>query len=424
VPRIGEILVELGACTEAEVRQGLENQVIFGGRLGTNLLELGSITEEELARGLGRRHGRPCLFGDLSIDPAARAMLSAGLAERLEAVPYLVQDRKLAVLVCNPDDLAALDELAFATGKRVHPIVIPEARMWALMRRFYGVERQLRGLEPPKQAAKRAPPAAGATKDRLGHDLMDEAGFQSLYGRIDSVGPPPVTPPMAASSPSPPPPLQEEVVDLTDLIEPVPEAAREAVLTALSQEEGSHAPRPDFTPPQPVPAARVPEAPLGFAEAVRSLEGVADRQSIARTVLRYARGRFKRAVLLTVQRGAASGWEGLGDGLDPQVVRRVHVALQGHGVLETVVSSHAHFLGPLQKTEQNLRFLKALDGGAPRNAFVVPILALGRVANLLYLDNGRGSLVDASDVGELLILAAKIAQSYDALVRRASGPGP
>ncbi len=422
MPRIGEILVELGACTEAEVRQGLENQVIFGGRLGTNLLELGAITEEELARALGRRYGRPCLFGDLSIDPAARSMLGADLADRLEAVPYLVQDRKLAVLVCNPDDLAALDELAFATGKRVHPIVIPEARMWALMRRFYGVERQLRGLDLPKQAADRKRPAAEApaAKQRVGHDLMDEAGFESLYGRIDSVGPRPAAPPVAAR---PPPPLEEEVVDLTDLVEPVPEAAREAVLTALGQEDGGHAPRPGFTPPRPAPAAPVPESPLGFAEAVRSLEGVADRQSIARTVLRYARSRFKRAVLLTVQRGAASGWEGLGEGLDPQAVRRVHVALEGHGVLETVVSSHAHFLGPLQKTEQNLRFLRALDGGAPRNAFVVPILALGRVVNLLYLDNGRGSLVDASDVGELLILAAKIAQSYDALVRRASSPG-
>ncbi|HYQ81773.1 MAG TPA: hypothetical protein VEP68_09730, partial [Anaeromyxobacteraceae bacterium] len=184
--RLGEILVQLQACSEAEVRQGLENQVIFGGRLGTNLLEIGCLTEEELARGLGRRHGRPCLFGELAIDPSARALLGPEVVERLEVVPYLVQDRKLAVLVCNPNDLAALDELAFATGKRIHPIVVPEARMWALMRRFYGIERQLRGLDVPEVGSLRARPAApeaAPARDRIGHDLMGESEFASLYGR-------------------------------------------------------------------------------------------------------------------------------------------------------------------------------------------------------------------------------------------------
>ncbi len=424
MPRLGEILVELQACSEAEVRQGLENQVIFGGRLGTNLLEIGAITEEELARGLGRRHGRPCLFGNLSIDPAARPMLGPELVDRLEAVPYIVQDRKLAVLVCNPDDLAVLDELAFATGKRVHPIVVPEARMWALMRRFYNVERHLRGVDLPDPAGRRRPPSAGtpAKQDQVAHDLMDEADFESLYGRLDAAAPPAATPAAPPGAAPPPAPPEEPVLELTDLLEPVPEAARDAILAALSQESAGHAPRPTFTPPQPMPAVRIPEpepSPLAFGEAVRFLDGVADRLAIAHTVLRYARSRFKRAVLLTVQRGAAAGWEGLGEGLDPRAVRRLQLALGGPGVLQTVVASQAHFLGPLQKTEQNLRFLKGLGGGAPRNAFVLPILALGRVVNVLYLDNGRGGLVDASDVGELLILASKIAQSYDTLVRRA-----
>ncbi len=209
-------------------------------------------------------------------------------------------------------------------------------------------------------------------------------------------------------------------MELTDLLEPAPDTAHQAVLAALSQEGAGHAPRPTFTPPQPAPAAPAPEpSPMGFREAVLFLEGVADRQSIAQTVLRFARGRFKRAVLLTVQRGAAAGWEGLGEGLDPGRVRRLQVDLSGPGLLQMVVASQAHFLGPLQKTEQNLRFLKGLGGGAPRNAFALPILALGRVVNVLYLDNGRGGLVDASDAGELLILASKIAQSYDTLVRRA-----
>jgi hypothetical protein len=148
------------------------------------------------------------------------------------------------------------------------------------------------------------------------------------------------------------------------------------------------------------------------------LEGVSDREQIAGVVLRYARSKFKRAVLLTIQRNVANGWQGLGDGLSPQKVRRISLKLGTPGVVDTVVNNRAHFLGPLQKTDANLRLLKSLAGGAPKNAFLIPILVLERVVNVLYADNGRGAHVTA-DVGELIILATKIAKSYDALIAKA-----
>ena len=145
-----------------------------------------------------------------------------------------------------------------------------------------------------------------------------------------------------------------------------------------------------------------------------------DRHAIARTVLRYARSRFKRAVLFTIQRGEARGWAGLGGALTPQTVARMRLPLAAPGVVSMVVGASAHFLGPLPKTEANVRLLKHLGGGVPANAFLVPILALGRVVNVLYADNGKGAQVDSAGIGELLILATKIAQSYEALVSRAS----
>jgi hypothetical protein len=96
----------------------------------------------------------------------------------------------------------------------------------------------------------------------------------------------------------------------------------------------------------------------------------------------------------------------------------IRLRLATPGVLDTVVRTRAHYLGPLPRTEANVRLLKALGGGVPRNALLVPILALGRVVNVLYADAGRGAMVDADGVGELLILATRIAQSYDALVAR------
>jgi hypothetical protein len=77
----------------------------------------------------------------------------------------------------------------------------------------------------------------------------------------------------------------------------------------------------------------------------------------------------------------------------------------------------AHFLGALPKTPVNSRFVKALGGEQPRSAFIIPILFKGKVVNILYGDNGPGT--DASfDIGELLILAMKIPQSFEDLVVR------
>jgi hypothetical protein len=193
----------------------------------------------------------------------------------------------------------------------------------------------------------------------------------------------------------------------------------EEVAAVLRAGPGHVAPA-HFVPVEARQRAPEPEpTPVSFQEALSLLAGVDDRHAIARTVLRYARTKFKRAVLFTVQHREARGWAGLGEKITPQSVARMRLKLDQPGVVAMSVDTRAHFLGPLPKTESNVRLLKSLGGGVPSNSFLVPILALGRVVNVLYADNGKGGEVDSGDLGELLILATKISQSYEALVARA-----
>ena len=182
-PKLGDLLVRDGACSADAVRDALKNQVIFGGRLGTNLLELGAVSEEALARALGRQHGIPALSGDLGLDRAAVALLAPEIADRCDAIPYVAADRRLGVLVVDPRNLATLDEVAFATGKEVHPIVVPEARIWALLRRAYRIDRHLRGLDVgfAKLGAEKAPGAPPRAAAAPAENLMDERAFDALY---------------------------------------------------------------------------------------------------------------------------------------------------------------------------------------------------------------------------------------------------
>jgi hypothetical protein len=415
VPRLGELLVQDATCDPDAIRGALENQVIFGGRLGTNLLEMGAVTEEALAAALGRRHRLPALSGDLALDPKALALLRAEVADRHDVVPYLLADRRLAILVCDPSDLAMLDEVAFATGRQVHPFVVPEARLWALLRDGYGVERQLRGIDVEFESLRRTRPAAPAAPASTGgasEDLLGEHEFAALYARTGGFSLEPAAP--GAREPTP----DEDVIELAELLLPEDDAppVTAEVLASLARAPG-HAPPARFVAPRPR-SAEPESSPLSFDEALRLLEGVTDRGAIARTVLRHARSRFRRAVLLTVNRGVAQGWAGLGEGFGAGSIRRIRLPLGAPGVVETVVRTRAHFLGPIPKTDANVRLLKRLGGGVPGNALLVPILALGRVVNVLYADCGRGGFVDAGGVGELLILSTRIAKTYETLVAR------
>lgn len=144
--RLGDILVDMKACTPKELQAALQTQSIFGGRLGTNLLELGIVDERQLATALSRAHGVPFLADDDEPDADAIAALTPELVERFGVVPIHADERNLRVAVIDPRDLASLDDLAFATGRRLQIIVAPEARLWALMRRHYGIEKHIRGL--------------------------------------------------------------------------------------------------------------------------------------------------------------------------------------------------------------------------------------------------------------------------------------
>jgi hypothetical protein len=160
----------------------------------------------------------------------------------------------------------------------------------------------------------------------------------------------------------------------------------------------------------------IDESPLEFKEALRLLDGVTDRDSIAHLVLRAARRFAARALLLKVQGGVALGWDGLGEGLTGAATG-VAVPLAGEGAFSLVVKTRSHFLGPLQKTQSNIRFLAQCGKKVPLSSLLVPILHKGRVSHLLYLDNGHKQQAP-TDVGEMLILSQRIAQTVDALVER------
>jgi len=454
--KIGELLVHGGHLTPEGLEEALDWQVLYGGRLGTNLLELKLVEEEQLARALGKQLGAEVAWGELQVDPALVSAVPKHVADRQEMVPWKLEKRRLKVLCCEIK-VGDLDQLSYKVGRTCVPVVAPEFRIFQLLRLHYQATRQMRALDfgvvPEEGRVSKRKKAKDAEKVvQSTPELIDESAFNEIYNRIVPSRPPSSLPsPAAAVQPpirtgqqpaaswqaphgvhagppvlaqiEPPAPQPEE-----EPLESLPEDAilgelpadvvTEPVQVAAAAVEPAEHPLPavmwdDVPAPPPAPARD--ESPLDFKQAIRALEGVSDRDAIAHIVLRASRSKAARALLLQVQGGVALGWDGLGEGTEH--ARQVAMPLATESAFSLVVKTRSHYMGPLQKTPVNIRFLATLGKKVPLSALIFPILHRGRVSHMLYLDNGHKQQAP-TDVGEMLILSQRIGQTVEALVER------
>lgn len=390
MPRLGNLLLEEKLITQPQLEEGLETQVVYGGRLGTNLVELGFVKEVDLARVLGRQHNIPFASGEMVPDPAAVAVAEAAFYDDKDVMPMRVDATKLTVAIMHPkQQLEAIDALGFKTGKRVVQVLIPEFRMTQLLRKY---AKAFRPMRPIDMNTMRPSKASGVGEPKPGEvsDLINEGDFASLYAQAAA-------------------PVEEEAVIEGAVVEDDEPVIGGALLDAPQ-------PTAPVQPPPPLVVPK-PELPaLNFAEATKLLQASQDREDIAKTVLRFAKGKFRRALLLSVRGDLVTGWQGMGKGVTAQGVARIGVSLREDNSLKMVRDLRSHFIGPMKKTPGMDVFYKMLGGGSPTTAVMMPLLVRGKPVHILYVDNGPNQ-VTPPDIGELLIVSQGVSRSYDTLIK-------
>lgn len=125
---IGEMLVEGGHIDLQQLRSALAWQRRWGGRLGNALLALGWVDERSLAAALSRQLGVAQVDLEALEVPESVIRLVPERVQRergIMPVALLAESRRgpLLIATADPLDVAALDEAAFASGKRVRPLL-------------------------------------------------------------------------------------------------------------------------------------------------------------------------------------------------------------------------------------------------------------------------------------------------------------
>lgn len=186
--RLGEILVQDGAITPVQLEEALKQQVIFGGRLGTNLIEMGAIGEEEIARVLSRKLGLPFVDPERIMNVPAEVidLIPRELAEQYRVLPLSLESRRLTLVMAEPSDLQATDEIAFRTGFVIRPVLTPEIRLTAALEKYYGIARQLRYV--PTSPAPTRPKRAPARKPAPAKPDAERAMTRTLQSLVSARG--------------------------------------------------------------------------------------------------------------------------------------------------------------------------------------------------------------------------------------------
>ncbi len=140
--KLGQLLVARGWITVQQLNRALQNQGVVGSRVGTCLLEMEALSEENLLKGLSEQLGVPAVgLDDLrGVPDEVLALLPDKIARRCRAVPFRLVGSRLDVAMMEPRNLAAQDEIAFASGKRVNVHVAHELRIVEALERYYREE--------------------------------------------------------------------------------------------------------------------------------------------------------------------------------------------------------------------------------------------------------------------------------------------
>lgn len=140
--KLGELLVEAGIIDEYQLRSALSHQQQWGGRLGKNLVDLGLVSEERIVAFLAKHFRLPAIdFKRIKVMPAVLKLVSPEIAKKHNVMPLFLGEEEgkkyLAVAMSNPADIGATDELEFAAGRKIRPVVAADAAITAAIRYYY-----------------------------------------------------------------------------------------------------------------------------------------------------------------------------------------------------------------------------------------------------------------------------------------------
>lgn len=151
--RIGDLLIDVGLISEAQLQEALAIQQTGKEKLGDVFLNMGLLTEQQLIEALEFQLGIPHVhLHRYKLDPSLLGLIPERLATLYLALPLKKEGNKLMVAMVDPLDYYAIDDLRMSTGFVIEPAIASRDEITRAINRYYGmqesVDEVMQNLQP------------------------------------------------------------------------------------------------------------------------------------------------------------------------------------------------------------------------------------------------------------------------------------
>jgi len=139
--RLGDLLVDAGKISQAQLESALEKQKTTGKRLGNVLMEEGLLTEDDLLAVIEIQQGIPRIYLEyLTIEEEVVRAIPQSLAYKYNLIPISIDGDKINVVMSDPMNIFAHDDVRIATGLEVSPLIATSEEIKTALSKYYAAE--------------------------------------------------------------------------------------------------------------------------------------------------------------------------------------------------------------------------------------------------------------------------------------------
>jgi len=138
---LGEILLENGVITAAQLEEALEKQRVTHEFLGRTLVSLGYASEQDVVNALGIQQGMEQVkLSQMSIDSGVLNMVTSDIAQFYNIVPIRKTDNVLTIAMADPLAINTIDDLKVILGCEIEGAVSTQSEIAAAIEKHYGYQ--------------------------------------------------------------------------------------------------------------------------------------------------------------------------------------------------------------------------------------------------------------------------------------------
>ncbi|MEX1164326.1 MAG: ATPase, T2SS/T4P/T4SS family, partial [Nitriliruptor sp.] len=135
--QLGQVLLDQGLITNAQLDEAIEEQRERGRSLGRILVDRGFISERDLVTALAAQVGMEFVdLAEIEVDPRAVTMLAPSLSKRHALLPIRFEDGRLVVAMSDPSNVVAMDDVRTVTKMDIKVVIATRESVLAAVDRY------------------------------------------------------------------------------------------------------------------------------------------------------------------------------------------------------------------------------------------------------------------------------------------------